>query len=76
LPRLHSILKAFLSVMSVTWLLVMAPGDGTFHRSTGVLYLFLYTAGISGRRKKRPELFNNCAYNETERDIFSKLEFL
>jgi hypothetical protein len=32
--------------------------------------------GLSGRRKKRPELFNNCAYNETELDIFSKPEFL
>jgi hypothetical protein len=59
LPRLHSVLKAFLSVMSLTWLLAMARGDGTFHCSIGVLYLLLYTDGISGRRKKRPELFNN-----------------
>jgi hypothetical protein len=56
----HSVLKAFLSVMSLTWLLAVARGGDVLSiAAPDVLHLFLYTTGISGRRKKRPELFNN-----------------
>jgi hypothetical protein len=46
--------------MSLTWLLAVARGGDVLSiAAPDVLHLFLYTTGISGRRKKRPELFNN-----------------